>query len=411
MIALSNSYSNSSATDAAFGTTALSGLPPFKAKVIHVVASIVDEASGLSYSVPRLCQELSETGHSITLMSIGDADQTSQDSYRMERCPQTFANVPIVRKLQRSQTMRRKLHEQAREHCVLHAHGLWVMPNIYPAIVARRYHIPLIVAPRGMLGREALKFSRYRKYLMWYAAQRSAVAAASCLHATSEQEYLEIRNFGLRQPVAVVPNGVDVPPMSSGVRKQQHTVLYLGRIHPKKGLDRLISAWRSLENDWPDWRLEIIGPDERGYLDELKRQARDLGLRRVSFADPVFGNRKHEAYRAADLFVMPTLNENFAMTVAEALSNGTPVICTKGAPWQGLEINRCGWWIDQGKDALTCGLREAMSKTHDELVAMGLRGRAWMIKDFSWRSIALEMSSVYRWLSGEGSAPHCVRLG
>jgi glycosyltransferase involved in cell wall biosynthesis len=232
------------------------------------------------------------------------------------------------------------------------------------------------------------------------------------LHATSEQEYSEIRNFGLRQPVAVVPNGVDVPPVPSGVpeRRDGRTVLYLGRIHPKKGLDRLISAWGELENNWPNWKLRIIGPDEGGYLNRLKRQTKKLGLRRVSFADPLFGDQKHKAYREADVFVMPTLNENFALTVAEALSQETPVICTKGAPWPGLEVKRCGWWIDHGTDALTRALVDAMSKTPDELAAMGTRGRAWVIRDFSWRTMALEMSAVYHWLSGESSLPRCIRI-
>jgi glycosyltransferase involved in cell wall biosynthesis len=248
---------------------------------------------------------------------------------------------------------------------------------------------------------------------MWYTAQRSAVGAASCLHATSEQEYWEIRNFGLRQPVAVVPNGVDVSCFPNVMRDRDNggrTILYLGRIHPKKGVDRLISAWGELENKWPDWKLRVIGPDEGGYLNRLRVQTRELGLSRVTFEKPVFGEQKSAAYRTADVFVMPTLNENFAMTVAEALSQETPVICTKGAPWQGLEENRCGWWIDHGKDALTGALRDAMSKTSDELATMGIRGRAWMLKNFSWRSIASEMSSVYRWLSGQGSIPNCVRL-
>ena len=387
-------------------------LPPFKARAIHVVQSIRNEASGLSHAVPRLCQELSETGHAITLMAIGKSDQSSECGYRMETCRPAFANVPIVRKLQLSRTMRRKLHEQARVGCILHVHGLWLMPNIYPSMVAKRYNVPLILAPQGMLGRAALKFSRYRKNLMWYAAQKSAVDAASCLHATSEQEYLEIRNFGLRQPVAIVPNGVDVPPAPRGVTKRRDgcTVLYLGRIHPKKGLDRLISAWGEVEKNWPNWKLRIIGPDEGGYLDRLKRQAKELGLRRVSFEDALFGDQKHEAYRAADVFVMPTLNENFALTVAEALAQETPVICTKGAPWPGLEVNRCGWWVDHGNDALSRALVDAMSKPAVELAAMGTRGRAWMIRNFSWRTMALEMSAVYHWLSGESALPRCVHI-
>ena len=218
-VALPNTSLTSPAAELRFVTgTTVPSSPSFKVKAIHVVASILNEASGLSYSVPRLCQELGEAGHSITLMTIGDGHRANQSSYRIEPCRPAFMNVPIVQRLQPSRTMRRKLHEEARKISILHVHGLWLMPNIYPSMVARRYGVPLILAPRGMLGPEALRFSRYRKYLMWYAAQRSAVEAASCLHATSEQEYAEIRNFGLRQPVAVVPNGVDVPLVPSGVR-------------------------------------------------------------------------------------------------------------------------------------------------------------------------------------------------
>jgi glycosyltransferase involved in cell wall biosynthesis len=390
-------------------STALSDLPLLRAT--HVVGSILNEASGPSYSVPRLCQELSQTGHAITLIAIADRDQTLDCGYRMELCRRAFARVPIVQRLQASPTMPRRLRDHAQQSSIFHVHGLWLMPNVYPSTVARRYRVPLILAPRGMLGPEALKFSRYRKYLMWYAVQKAAVEAASCLHATSEQEYLEIRDFGLRRPVAVVPNGVDVP----AVQERNHdsgerTLLYLGRIHPKKGLDRLISAWGELENNWPDWKLRIIGPDEGGYLDRLKLQARNLGVCRVSFENPLFGEQKQTAYRSADLFVMPTLNENFAMTVAEALAQGTPVICTKGAPWRGLEDHGCGWWIDHGRDALAGSLKLAMSKTPEELATMGVRGRTWMIRSFSWQSVALEMSSVYHWLCGARSIPPCVRF-
>jgi glycosyltransferase involved in cell wall biosynthesis len=390
----------------------MSAPPPIRSQLIHIVDSVANEASGVSYCVPRLCRALAEEGNSVTLMSISDHYRAVQSDYKLETCRQGYAGVPFLRRLRFSRAMRLKLNERAQDNALFHVHGLWLMPNVYPGIVARRHRVPLVLAPQGMLGPEALAFSRRRKQFMWYALQRSAVRAASCLHATSEQEYQEIRAFGLRIPIAVVPNGVDVPSLqyTSPVRRSERTILYLGRIHPKKGLDCLIAAWHRLERQWPDWGLRIIGPDEGGYLDRLKHQAMVLGLRRVSFEAPLFGDQKDEAYRAADIFVLPTLNENFAMTVAEALSQGTPVICTKGAPWQGLETKRCGWWINHGIDALVDSLFDAMSTTRDELAAMGSRGRAWMIRDFSWRSIALEMSEVYRWVSGQGPVPHCVRL-
>jgi glycosyltransferase involved in cell wall biosynthesis len=263
-----------------------------------------------------------------------------------------------------------------------------------------------------MLGPEALQFSRRRKQLMWSCLQKRAVQAASCLHATSEQEYQDIRKFGLRQPIAVVPNGVDVPPwIDDRIRPGLRTVLYLGRIHPKKGLDRLVNAWAHVERLRPHWTLRLVGPDENGYLELLRRQASQLGLSRISFEAPLFGQLKCEAYQAAEIFVLPTLNENFAMTVAEALAHGTPVICTKGAPWRDLETNGCGWWISHDIEVLAETLIQATSREPQELITMGKKGREWMLRDFSWKTLAAKMADVYRWLSEGGATPdsiHCA---
>ena len=133
-------------------------------------------------------------------------------------------------------------------------------------------------------------------------------------------------------------------------------VLSLGRIHPKKGLDRLVRAWAKVEAAHPDWRLRIVGPAELGHDAELRALAASLNLSRVSIEPAIYGEEKYTAFREADIFVLPTLNENFAMTVAESLAAGTPVISTKGAPWAGLEVERCGWWIDHGIEPLAAAL-------------------------------------------------------
>src|SRR5262249_10933006 len=147
-----------------------------------------------------------------------------------------------------------------------------------------------------------------------------------------------------------------------------------GRIHPKKGLDHLIRAWAKVETGYDHWRLRIVGPAELGHDAELRTLAENLKLSRVSIEPAIYGDRKYAAFREADIFVLPTLNENFAMTVAEALAAGTPVISTKGAPWAGLEVNRCGWWIDHGIEPLAAALNDAMTLPREELRAMGARG-------------------------------------
>jgi glycosyltransferase involved in cell wall biosynthesis len=186
-------------------------------------------------------------------------------------------------------------------------------------------------------------------------------------------------------------------------------VLSLSRIHPKKGLERLLRAWAIVEAGHPGWRLQIAGPAEDRYDVQLRALASSLGLARVSIEGPIYGDAKLAAYRRADLFVLPTLNENFAMTVAEALAAGIPVIATKGAPWRGLDSEGCGWWIDHGVDPLAAALSDAMVLPRETLKTMGGKGRAWMARDFSWARVADDMRAMYRWLARDGDRPASVR--
>jgi glycosyltransferase involved in cell wall biosynthesis len=287
------------------------------------------------------------------------------------------------------------------------------MPNVNAGRLALRAGKPFIVAPRGMLSPAALAFSRTKKRIVWALLQGDVVRRASCIHATSEQEYDEIRSFGLKNPIVIIPNGIDVPELDShptAANDLSRVVLSLGRIHPKKGLDRLVRAWARIEAAHPDWRLRIVGPDELGHAEELVDLAAELKARRVSVEKPVSGDAKFVVYQQADLFVLPSLNENFAITVAEALAVGTPVIATKGAPWHDLAREGCGWWIDHGVEPLSTALANAMVMTREALQAMGTKGRAWMARDFSWDSVAQDMLKVYRWLSLGGEVPSTVRL-
>jgi glycosyltransferase involved in cell wall biosynthesis len=282
------------------------------------------------------------------------------------------------------------------------------MPSVYAAQAALRSSTPFVLSPRGMLGGAALRFSSGQKKLFWMLLQGRAANRASCLHATSEQEYEDIRAFGLKVPVAIVPNGIDVPSQLSqeAQKASGRTILFLGRIHPKKGVRDLVEAWATLADRHPEWRLEIVGPTEGSYVAEVRRALAHVP--RARLAGPLYGAAKTAAYRSADLFVLPTLNENFGMTVAEALAQGTPVICSKGAPWRGLQAHGCGWWVDQGPKALIAALDEAMQLDRPTLSKMGEAGWRWMADDFRWESVASRLTAVYRWLTFKEPRPEYV---
>jgi glycosyltransferase involved in cell wall biosynthesis len=283
------------------------------------------------------------------------------------------------------------------------------MATAYPGWAAHRKRAKLIVSPRGMLSSAALAFSPIRKRLSWRLFQHQGLAEAAVIHATGEGEWSDIRAAGLSNPVAVIPNGVDLP-APAGPPAGPLTILSLGRIHPKKGLESLLRAWARLEPQWPDWRLRVVGPAELGHDTELRTLAAGLGLRRASIEGPLYGDGRLTAMRGADLFVLPTTGDNFAMTVAEALAAGAPVISTKGAPWSRLEIERCGWWIDHGVEPLADALERSMSLGRPALKAMGERGRAWMAKDFAWDRIAGQMLESYAWAIHGGAPPPQIRF-
>jgi glycosyltransferase involved in cell wall biosynthesis len=249
----------------------------------------------------------------------------------------------------------------------------------------------------------------------WTLFQRAALTPASCFHATAHAEYADIRRLGFRQPVAIISNGIDVPERFQKEPGEFRTLLFLGRIHPKKGVDILLRAWSEVQDRFNNWRLLIVGTDKgyggrAGYLDQMKQLSATLRLKRVAFNDPLYGEAKWTAYRNAELYVLPTHSENFGMTVAEALAAGTPVIVSKGAPWREIESRGAGWWIDIGVAPLVAALERAMAESLDALVQRGKCGREWMIRDFSWTTMGIRMDETYRWLVNGGKPPFWVKI-
>jgi glycosyltransferase involved in cell wall biosynthesis len=226
----------------------------------------------------------------------------------------------------------------------------------------------------------------------------------------------------------MIPNGVELPSLSAsdgeraGVRCAENSVtqpstrnpqpplrtaLFLGRIHPIKGLLDLIKAWVLVRPQ--GWRVAMAGGDENNHRAEVEAaiQALDLAAD-FSFLGPVAGDAKWSLYQQADLFVLPSHSENFGIVVAEALASSVPVITTRGTPWEDLVTHRCGWWTDNGPEPLAAALRDALNRTDEERHEMGRRGRQLVEQKYSWPGIAAQMHAVYRWVLGEGEKPECV---
>jgi glycosyltransferase involved in cell wall biosynthesis len=376
-------------------------------KLVHIIPHIDREAAGPSYSVPRLCQSLAACGNVVELSCLAARGEIAGVTVDVHR------QWPILGRFAISSSLSRALWNKVDATDVVHNHSLWSMVNVATGWIVPGRGAKLVTSPRGTLSGWALGRSASVKQLIW-PFQRRALSRADMLHATSEVEYQEIRSLGFTAPVAVIPNGIDLPaPLGepqSATHGGQRTLLFLSRIHPTKGIDRLLHAWVRLQGRHADWRLVIAGTGARAHVAEVQELAAKLHAKRVEFPGPQYGDAKSAAYRTADLFILPTHSENFGMVVAEALAHGCPALVALGAPWPGLQTERCGWWVANDIETLVGALETALSTPAGELAAMGQRGRSWMERDFGWASVGEKMDAAYRWLLSGGAPPQWVRV-
>ena len=384
-------------------------------RIVLSVASMSANAGGPSRSVPALGRALSSQGISTVIVSC-KSPVTDDDAFIDHGLETRLADCDRHRSFRLSaRSFRHELRnclERERAQ-LLHDNGIWLPTNHAAAHYARQMGLPFVVSPRGMLEPWALRFRAWKKRLAWLLYQERDLRNAVVLHATSDMEGRQFRSIGLRQPIAVIPNGVDLPPLSksknSADTSADRTALFLSRIHPKKGLLDLVAAWAALRPS--GWRLVIAGPDEGGHRQDIETAVALAGLTGViSFSGPVEGSRKQQLFATADLFVLPTYSENFGIAIAEALAAGLPVITTKGTPWSELESRGCGWWTGIGVTPLIDALRVATTISDAERRTMGARGRDLVSERYSWARIAAEMRRVYEWLVHAGGIPACVRV-
>lgn len=364
-------------------------------RIAHVTSGLDRHAAGVGGVVSALSTEQQSKGHEVRVFGLESIAWLEGDKDCWRGAPvETFMVMGIPRAFGYAPRLARAIERFDPE--VVHLHGLWM----YPARAVWSWHLrtgkPYVYSGHGMISPVALTFSAWKKRIARYLFQDAALTRAAILHATTETEAEEFRHFGLKNHIAVVPLGIHTTPVPVVPPEPIRRVLSLGRFHPKKGLDRLIKAWAQLEERFPGWMLDLVGPDEGGYKAELEKLAVSLSIQRVLFRPPLYGNERDACMAAAEIFVLPTRGENFALTIAESLMMETPVIATYGAPWQGLVREGCGWWIEQGIEPLVRSLEEAMRLTDEQRLAIGKRGRAWMLRDHTWASVSDRMLDVYQ---------------
>lgn len=373
-------------------------------KISHIVPDISKEANGVAPVVESLALNSHSTACSVTIAAIAVRKQYPGIEYFVAGRPFALNHTDI------SPRLLWRTFELLGTNDVIHNHGLWSFINVTLGMLPRRGKTKIVVSPHGTLSAWSLNNKKLKKKIFW-PLQKLLLSRADLIHVTSDEEFHEVRSLGFTNPIAVIANGVnDDGARRDATRSERRSVLFLSRIHPKKGLENLISAWAAVENENSDWDLVIAGVGESSYTNSLSKMVADMKLEHVQFPGPIYGLEKIDAYKNADLFILPTYSENFGMVIAEALMSECPAIVGKGAPWSQLESNGCGWWISNDVETITKTLQEAMLLDDLQRKSMGKRGREWMCRDYGWPSITEKMVASYEWLIDGGKAPAWIRL-
>ena len=263
-----------------------------------------------------------------------------------------------------------------------------------------------------MLDPWALAHARWKKKLAGAVFQNAHLRQAACLHALCQSELDAIRAYGLTNPVCVLPNGIDLPPpgrepapWSAQIPPDEKVLLYLGRLHPKKGLPNLIRAWPTAD---PSWHLVIAGWDQAGHEAELQKLAAELRADRVHFTGPQFGAAKLATYRRADGFILPSLSEGLPMVILEASAHGKPVLMTNECNLREGFASGAALRITPDAEGIADGLRALAALSEAARQEMGARGHSLVEHHFSWPRIAHDFRAVYEWILQRGPQPPCV---
>jgi glycosyltransferase involved in cell wall biosynthesis len=372
---------------------------------------------GIATSVPRLAQATEAASlHACPIAGFCDNEELAHVPEEQRAGMRIFPSNRIRWMVDRS--LQRSLKEAIHAANGVHIHGIWETHCMTAAGIARACKRPYIISAHGMLEQWALRYKRLKKALYAALTEIRGMQRAACLRALSVDEVDDYRRLGLTNQIAIIPSGIDAPacaspdlfrsayPQLAGKR----IVLFLGRLHQKKGLELLLQSWARVASTADDIHLVIAGPDSENTLVPLEQLTGELKLgSSVTFAGMMTGDQKWSALAAASLFVLPSYSEGFSIAVLEALAMGVPVIVTTACHIPEVAIHDCGWVIQPELGPLEQALLEFFSLSGDEADEIGKHGRDLVRTRFQSSVVGKQMAQVYDWLQG-GSKPTGVAI-
>lgn len=379
--------------------------------VLHVIPYMHPSAGGPPVVVDRFCRAIASRGWTnrvVTTDALADDDTSAWLQRYGSEYPIDLFRTSKLGSYGYSRELVAQIDELVVQSRLVHLHTLWTHPTRIAMQACRRQSIPYVVMPHGMLDpaslrRKWLKKQLYGRLLEWPSLRR---ARAMIYTHEAERRLAESSVAGLPEGY-VVSLGADDPPSLDRKKlaadfyahypdfRCQRLITFLGRVHPKKGLDLLIPAMARLA-DLSDVHLVIAGPGSPAYISELRnRIARvDLSLR-VTFTGSLDGRLKWAALAASSVFVLPSYQENFALTVVEAQKVGVPVVISRYINiWKEIVAGGGGVACDLNEVAIADAIRDILNDSA-KAMTMGVRGQQYVRERFTWAAAADALDRLY----------------
>lgn len=359
-------------------------------KIIHYIPSIDRIAGGTSTYMQVLGKELGK------LAEVHIITHASENPLPISNCE--IHNVSVYNPINgRFKNEVSKLLDVIKPDLV-HVNCCWMPACAFVQQMAQKRNIKVVLTPHGMLEPWIIKrhyWTRKLPALLLY--QKAAIQNADCLQATAESEKENLLKLGYNSNIKIVKLGIDAEGIAMKTSwKKNKQLLFLSRVHVKKGINYLIEAADILREELQGYKIVVAGEGDADYVSNLKQQIIDKGLQyMIHLIGGVYGDKKWKLFQTSDFFVLPTNSENFGLAIAESLISGTPVITTVGTPWNDLNSSNSGAWIEIGTQPLVETLRRFLSLSDGELETMGKNGRKLIETKYSAKVMAEEMMKVY----------------
>jgi len=375
-------------------------------KIVHVIGSYDPAKGGPQAVVVRLAAAQASLGHEVTIVSYCDDEVGSRAADAAAAIPgfdkvrTLLLPMPDLRETLFGGAAAKAMEALVRAADFVHLHGIWETNLLRASILCRRFGVPYCVRCCGMLDRWSMQQSAWKKKVALKLGFRRMLDGAAFIHALNADEIELMRPLGLKPPSMMIPNGIflneveDCGAVVPGLPDRPY-VLFLSRLHYKKGLDILADAFRRVAPLFPDVDLVVAGPDG-GAEEEFRQRIRQYGLeKRVHMTGGLYGPAKIAALKRSACFCLPSRQEGFSVAITEALACGVPVAITDACHFP--EVAEAGAGVDCALDPMAVAAAlERILEDPGRAARMGVAGAKLVRDNYTWPRIAVQTIAAYQ---------------